>query len=78
MTQSLQGLYTEVIQHFGGQQKTADALNVKQSSVTNWKRGISNMKPLTAAKVQELTGGDFKAADLCPELKEVLAILDVA
>jgi len=78
MTTNLQDLYAEVIKHFGGQQQTADALHVKQPSVNNWKQGNAKMKPLVAAKVQELTDGKFKAKDLCPELNEVLKILNVA
>lgn len=78
MTAKTTHLYNEVIKHFGGQQQTANALGVKQPSVNSWKNGNAKMKPLTAAKTQELTNGKFKAADLCPELKEVLAILDVA
>ena len=74
----LQDLYIEVINHFGGQQQTADALDVKQPSVNSWKQGKAKMKPRIAAKVQTLSNGKFRAKDLCPELKEVLQILNVA
>ena len=75
---NLQALYDEVIDHFGGQQQTANALDVKQPSVNGWKKGKTKMKPAIAARVQEITGGKFKAIDLCPELKDVLKILNVA
>lgn len=78
MTTDLTNLYEEVIKHFGGQQQTADALRVKQPSVSSWKQGDAKMKPIVAARVQNLTDGKFKAKDLCPELNEVLKILNVA
>jgi len=78
MSDQLIPIYKELIHHFGGQQQTAEALGVGQSSVSEWCKGKSKMRPITAAKAQDMSQGLFLAKDLCPELKEVLAILDVA
>lgn len=55
----------EVIQHFGGRAALAEKLDVHPAAVTNWKtRGI----PLAqAVKIEQLSGGRFKAKDLCPD-----------
>ncbi len=70
-------LYKGMSKHFGGQVKTAQALSVSQSSVADWCRGETHMRPITAAKAQKQSEGQFLATDLCPELKEVFEILEI-
>lgn len=84
MSIDLTPLYKAVVCHFGGQLKTVKALKAEnndtfsQSSVSEWVTGKSKMRPRTAATIQFLTKGKFKAIDLCPELKECLALLKVS
>ncbi|WOE31956.1 MULTISPECIES: YdaS family helix-turn-helix protein [unclassified Acinetobacter] len=68
--------YRLVVSHFGNQELTAEALEVKQSSVNAWVKGKSCMRPRTAALTQSLTNGKFKAAELCPELRECLELIN--
>lgn len=75
MSNQLIQVYKDLVKHFGGQQKTAEALGVSQTSVSEWCCGVSKMRPITAAKAQEMTQSLFLAKDLCPELKDVLEIL---
>lgn len=62
---------SKVIAHFGTQGKTAKALNCSQATVFKWLHGKMNISTLYAIKVEKLTDGKFKAADLCPKLKEL-------
>ncbi|OTG64366.1 hypothetical protein B9T25_13070 [Acinetobacter sp. ANC 4470] len=62
-------LYQLLVNHFGGQENTAKALQVKQPAVSSWVRGNKNMSELVAIRAQVATKGEFKAIDLCPSLK---------
>lgn len=55
-----------LVKHFGTQKKTADALEVKQSSVSGWVNGKHGMSPLVARRTEQVTNGEFKASELCP------------
>lgn len=66
--------YSQLVSHFGGQQKTAEALGCTQPSVWAWLQGKANMSAPLALKAERLTDGEIKAVDLCP----ALALLDVA
>jgi DNA-binding transcriptional regulator YdaS (Cro superfamily) len=61
----------QLIEHFGGQVKTAVTLGVKQPTVSGWLRCDHGMSAVTALKAEKLTGGQFKAVDLCPKLIDV-------
>lgn len=62
--------YQELVEHFGSQTLTAKALDTKQPSVNAWLSGKTKMSERTAIKAQIATEGKFKAADLCPSLKD--------
>ena len=59
----------KLIEHFGDQVKTAKALGVSQSAVSQWLSGSSRMSALVALRAENETGGLFKAVDLCPALR---------
>ena len=63
--------YSQLVVHFGGQQKTADALGCTQPSVSAWLQGKANMSAPLALKAERITKGEFKAVDLCPALAEL-------
>lgn len=62
---------SQIISHFGTQGKTAQALGCSQTTVFKWLHDKMNITPLYAIKVEKLTGGKFKAVDLCPRLAEL-------
>ena len=59
----------KLIEHFGDQVKTAKALGVSQSAVSQWLSGSSRMSALVALRAENETGGQFTAIDLCPALR---------
>lgn len=61
----------ELVGNLGGQVSTADALKVKQPTVSGWITGRHGMSPIVAMRAERLTG--IPASDLCPELNEVPA-----
>lgn len=63
--------YEEIVSHFGSQSSTAKALGVSQPSVYSWVKGLTEMSEKVAIRTQKVTEGKFKAADLCPSLKEL-------
>lgn len=63
----------ELVRHFGDQVKTAKALGVTQSAVSQWISGSSRMSALLAIRAEKETAGMFKAADLCPAISAVPA-----
>lgn len=58
----------KLVDHFEDQVKTAKALGVSQSAVSQWITGASRMSALVALRAEKQTDGKFKAADLCPEI----------
>jgi len=50
--------FNELIKHFGTQQKTADALNLKQPSINAWSGGIPYPRQF---QIQVITGGILQA-----------------
>mgnify|MGYP003605605182 CR=1 FL=1 len=54
-----------LVDFFGGQTKTALALNVSQAAVSYWVAGIHPMRAEKAFKAEELTGGKVTARELC-------------
>ena len=54
-----------LVDFFGGQTKTALALDVSQAAVSYWVAGIHPMGAEKAFKAEELTGGKVTARELC-------------
>lgn len=54
-----------LVNHFGGQTKTARALGVSQAAVSYWLSGIYSMSAEHAFKAEELTCGKVTARELC-------------
>lgn len=65
---SHQMLYQELVNHFGGQVKTAEALGCKQPSVWAWLDGKTHMSAPLALKAERITNGKFASSALCPAL----------
>ncbi len=61
-------IYDRLVDHFGGQVKTAKSLGVKQGTVSGWVSGRHGMSAVTALRAQAETDGLFSAVDLCPAL----------
>ncbi|WP_299312604.1 Cro/CI family transcriptional regulator [uncultured Halomonas sp.] len=64
----MQTTYEKLVDFFGGQVPTAEALNVNQGAVSNWVRGKHGMSPAVALRAERLTAGKFTAAELCPSV----------
>lgn len=58
-----------LVEHFGGQTKTALALGVTQAAVSYWVTGAYSMSAKTAFRAEELTKGLITARELCAEQK---------
>ena len=61
-------IYQRLVKYFGTQQKAAEALGLDQGTVSGWVRGKHGMSPVSALKAEAITGGEFKAVELCPDL----------
>ncbi len=61
-------IYDRLVDHFGGQVKTAESLGVKQGTVSGWVSGRHGMSAVTALRAQAETNGVFLAIELCPAL----------
>ncbi|WP_315075582.1 YdaS family helix-turn-helix protein [Acinetobacter guillouiae] len=70
MNIELVNLYKRVVEHFGSQTLTAQALDLEQPSVWAWVNGKAKMSSETALLVQEKTDGEFKYKDLFPSRKK--------
>jgi DNA-binding transcriptional regulator YdaS (Cro superfamily) len=64
---------SRLVKFFGTQERTADALGVKQASVSGWVSGKHGISELHAIKAEAVTGGAIKAIELCPRLAEAAA-----
>lgn len=62
--------YQQLVDHFGNQAKTAEAIGVKQPTVSGYITGQWGMSPIVAKRAEIATGGAIRAADLCPKYKE--------
>ncbi|MNE30284.1 YdaS family helix-turn-helix protein [Pseudomonas juntendi] len=69
-------IYQRLVEHFGGQDLTAAALKVNQSTVSGWVRGKHAMSAETAFLAQRKTCGAFSAIELRPSLAEVSPTLN--
>lgn len=63
-------IYQNLVEHFGGQVATANALKVSQSTISGYISGRWNMSEKVALRAEIATGGKFKSVDLCPALNE--------
>ncbi len=64
----MDNVFEQLVEFFGGQTATGSALEVNQSTVSNWVRGKHGMSPVVALRAERVTGGKFTAAQLCPEV----------
>lgn len=69
--------FQTVVDYFGNQQKTAEALGIKQPSV-NYSLSTGNISVEIALRIQKKTSGRFLAVDLRPSLKEHFSEICVA
>lgn len=69
--------FQKVVDYFGNQQKTAEALDIKQPSV-NYSLSTGNISVEIALRVQKKTNGRFLAVDLRPSLKKHFSEICVA
>jgi transcriptional repressor of cell division inhibition gene dicB len=60
----------DLIEHFGSQVKTAEALKVKQPTVSAWLHNTHGVSAGVALRLQRITYGRFLAVDYCAQLKE--------
>lgn len=67
---TMQTIYQNLVDHFGGQVAAAKSLGVSQSSISGYVSGRWNMSERVAIKAEIATEGKFKAVDLCPSLKD--------
>ena len=70
MNIELINLYKCVVEHFGSQTLTAQALDLEQPSVWAWINGKEKMSSETALKKKKKTNGKFKYKDLFPSRKK--------
>ncbi|MGO3214795.1 MAG: transcriptional regulator [Halomonas sp.] len=61
-------VFQSLVDHFGGQIKTAKALQVNQGAVSNWVNDKHGMSPAVALRAEKLTDGAFSRAQLCPSV----------
>lgn len=69
-------IYKRLVAYFGGQQRTAIALGVNQSTVSGWIRGRHGMSAETAILAQRKTLDSFLADQLRPTLAQLPATLN--
>lgn len=60
-----------LIEYFGGQIPTAEALKVKQGTVSGWLNCVHGVNSFNAMRAEAITKGAIKADELCPKLAEI-------
>lgn len=63
------GAIQRLVDHFGGQAKTAKALGVSQAAVSYWLAGVHSISAEYAFKAEEVSGGIVTAKELCARKK---------
>ena len=58
----------EMVKWFGSKSKMAAALGVTRSAVSQWL--VDGVPPARAIQIEEVTGGKFKAVDICGDNNE--------
>lgn len=71
-------IFRDLVAHFGGQESTAFALEVNQSTVSGWVRGKHAMSAETALLAQIKTNGVFLATQLRPSLAKASLTLSAS
>lgn len=61
----------QLIAFFGSQEKLADALQVKQPTVSDWLRGRRPISAKHCIQLELITNGQFKAKDLRPDIYHI-------
>lgn len=64
---------SELINHFGSQSKTGEALGVSQATVSYWLSGSQKVSPEKALLAEIVTLGAIKASSLCDLIAQVEA-----
>ncbi|SDT42616.1 DNA-binding transcriptional regulator Cro [Pseudomonas cedrina] len=62
-----------LINHFGSQSKTGEALGVSQATVSYWLSGLQKVSPEKALLAEIVTHGAIKASALCDLIAQVEA-----
>ena len=62
----MDNIYQRLVDHFHGQTATATKLEVDQSTVSGWVRGLHGMSPAVAVRAEKASSGVFSRRDLCP------------
>lgn len=63
----------QLVKHFDGQSGTARALGCSQPCVHYWLR-VGRMGAVYAWRAEEVTGGKFRACELCPDIPKNAAL----
>lgn len=64
---------SSLINFFGSQTKTGEALGVSQATVSYWLSGSQKVSPEKAMLAETVTGGAIKASSLCDLIAQVEA-----
>lgn len=64
---------SSLINFFGSQAKTGEALGVSQATVSYWLSGSQKVSPEKALLAETVTGGFIKASSLCELIAQVEA-----
>ena len=64
---------SKLIEFYGTQERTAEAMGVSQASVSGWSSGRHGMSEIHALRAERLTDGAVSAVELCPRLREAVA-----
>ncbi len=69
----MENQFARLVAHFGSQAATAEALGVKQGTVSGWVRGIHGCTADIALLAEIVTKGAIKARDLRPSIPTIEA-----
>lgn len=67
------GKISSLINFFGSQVKTGEALGVSQATVSYWLSGSQKVSPEKALLAETITGGAIKASSICDLIAQVEA-----
>ncbi len=62
----------KLVTSLGGQTKAAAVLGVSQPTVNGWASGKHGVSVAVSIRAERVTGGEIRAADLCPELRGLI------
>ena len=58
----------ELIEYFGTQTQMARAIGIHQGGISSYLNGRHGISQTVAKTIERVTGGKFKAVDLCPRI----------